>query len=226
MPPRWLLSSAIALALLVPVGACGPSDRMTRDLFGQGTQESSKEVVVFAAASLTEPFIALGERFEVEHPGTKVTFNFASSSELAVQISRGAPADLYASADEVQMRLVQEANMARPPIDFATNRVVVVTPADNPAGISSAEDLARTGVKVVLAAPELPAGNYARQILSKLGIQAEVEQNIVSSWRGVRSFSRGLRMRCAAGLGPRTWPPWSASTFWQGSCVSARANAC
>jgi molybdate transport system substrate-binding protein len=164
------LTIAVLAVLVLAPGACGPGE---------------DEVTVFAASSLTEAFTELGTMLEEARPGTSVAFNFTSSSDLAVQITQGAPADVFASADTAQMDVV--ADVADEPIEFATNRLVVITPADDPAGIARVEDLANTGVKVVLAAPEVPAGNYAREGLDRLGLLQEVEANVVSNEEDVKA---------------------------------------
>lgn len=129
------------------------------------TPALSGNITVFAASSLTEAFQELGKQFETDHPGTKVTFNFGGSSALATQINEGAPADVFASADPAQMKAVTDKGSADAPVNFATNVPVVVVPkGDNT--VMSFEGLATPGVKLVLAAPEVPIGNYARQILT------------------------------------------------------------
>jgi molybdate transport system substrate-binding protein len=154
---------------------------------GNAAGESDSELIVFAASSLTEAFSELGERFEAENPGTTVTFIFSSSSTLATQILEGAPADVFASADDRQMATVVNAGSAHQPRRFATNRMVIVVPEENPARIRRSEDLARPGVKLVLAAPEVPAGNYARRILDRIGILDTVEDNVVSNEPDVKA---------------------------------------
>ena len=143
--------------------------------------------MVFAASSLTEAFTELGAMLEAENADAKVTFNFASSSDLALQINEGAPADAFASADPVQMKVVEDEGLAENPVVFATNTLVVLVPSENPTGIQGPEDLARPGVKLVLAAPEVPAGNYARQAFEALGIADEVEANVVSNEDDVKA---------------------------------------
>jgi molybdate transport system substrate-binding protein len=181
---RRSIIAVAALATLWPgLGACGSGESSA----GGSEDGGLGEVTVFAASSLTASFTELGTMLEGEHPDTKVTFNFASSSDLAVQITEGAPADIFAPADTVQMDVVAGEDLADDPVEFATNRVIVLTPADNPAGIESVEDLARPGIKVVLAAPEVPAGDYARESLDRLGLLQAVEANVVSNEEDVKS---------------------------------------
>ncbi len=126
-------------------------------------------VLVFAAVSLTDAFGEMGRVLERENPGVRITFQFAASSLLRTQILQGARADVFASADERNMQIVREAGfLGTPPVIFCRNEPVVVVPASNPAGIASVRDLARPGIKLVVAAPEVPIGAYTRSILTNL----------------------------------------------------------
>ncbi len=128
------------------------------------------DITVFAAASLKSTFTELGAEFAVAHPGAKVVFTFAGSSDLATQISQGAPADVFASADTRNMDKVTSAGgAAGVPVTFATNVLEIVTPRGNPAGIGSFADLARPGVKVVLCAPQVPCGAAAKTVSDATG---------------------------------------------------------
>jgi molybdate transport system substrate-binding protein len=126
---------------------------------------------VFAAASLTEAFAEIGQQFEAAHPGVKVVYNLAGSQQLAQQIVAGAPADLFASANQKQMDAAGAADRVAPESSqiFARNRLVVITPADNPAGLAQLQDLAKPGLKLVLAAKEVPVGQYSLEFLDKAG---------------------------------------------------------
>jgi molybdate transport system substrate-binding protein len=138
-------------------------------------------LTVLAAASLAESFGELGRRFEVEHPGLAVSFNFAASSSLARQVVEGAPGDVLATADEVSMRVAVEAGGVGPATVFARNRMEIVTRAGNPAGIADLADLARSGLVVVLCASEVPCGRAALQALSRAGVTvraASSEENV------------------------------------------------
>ncbi|BAS27340.1 molybdate ABC transporter substrate-binding protein [Limnochorda pilosa] len=131
---------------------------------------SRETVTVFAAASLHEAFRELGRRFEAAHPGTRVVFSFAGTQVLRAQIGQGAPADVFASADEEHMQAAEEEGLIVPPAElFARNRLVVIVPAENPAGIEDLRDLAHDGVKLVLAHSDVPAGRYGRGVLEALG---------------------------------------------------------
>jgi molybdate transport system substrate-binding protein len=127
------------------------------------------ELTVLAAASLAEPFTTIGQRFEAAHPGVAVALSFGASPDLATQILEGAPADVFAPANERQMaRLVEAGEVAAGAEQiFAHNRLVVVYPRDNPAALETLRDLARPGVKLVLAAKAVPAGDYALRYLGR-----------------------------------------------------------
>jgi molybdate transport system substrate-binding protein len=124
---------------------------------------------VFAAASLTESFTEIGNGFESAYPDVEVAFNFAGSQQLAQQITQGAPADVFASANLKQMQVVMEDGRIDPGSQpaFVSNRLVVIYPSDNPAGLAGLKDLAKSGLHLVLAAGEVPVGQYSLDFLDK-----------------------------------------------------------
>ena len=129
------------------------------------------EVVLFAAASLTESFTKIGDAFQKANPDTKVTFNFAASSALVQQINEGAPADVYASADEANMKkLTDAANVSGEPEIFATNKLEIITAPGNPKGITGVADLANSDLIVVTCGPEVPIGKYSAQVFANAGV--------------------------------------------------------
>lgn len=131
----------------------------------------SGTVSVFAAASLTEAFRTIGKDFEAANPGTKVEFNFAGSSTLARQIIEGAPADVFASADEKNLQKVVDAgDVAGAPQPFVGNRLAIIVPRGNPKHVNGLADLARQGMVISLAAPGVPVGDYAREAFEKAGV--------------------------------------------------------
>ena len=137
-----------------------------------GAETGSAETVtlnVFAAASLTEAFQEIGAQLTADNPGVEVVFNFAGSNQLATQIGEGAPADVFASANKTQMNVAIDSGrvVSGTQQTFALNRLVVVTPGDNPAGVTTLADLAEPGIKLVLAAKEVPVGQYALDFLDK-----------------------------------------------------------
>jgi len=125
----------------------------------------SGTLTVYAAASLKKTFTGLATRFEASHPGTKVTLNFAGSSDLATQISQGAPADVFASADTKNMAKLSDASLLDgEPTNFATNVLEIAVPPANPASVWSLADLAKPGVKVVVCAPQVPCGAATEKV--------------------------------------------------------------
>jgi molybdate transport system substrate-binding protein len=153
---------AVALALIVLAPAAGP----TVPAAAAPAQQTT--LTVFAAASLTDAFKEIGMAFEAEK-SIPVTFNFGASTQLRTQLQQGAVADVFASADQAQMNNARgDGSIAGPDVTFAMNRLVVITPKDNPAGIMSAADLARAGVKLVTAAPEVPIGVYTQNMFDKM----------------------------------------------------------
>jgi len=142
---------------------------------------SSQTLTVFAASSLTKAFGAIGSDFQAANPGAKVTFDFGPSDGLANQIESEGTADVFASASGTWMDDVQSKTGVADRTDFAKNRLVIITPPDNPAGVQSLADLARPGVSVVLAAEGVPVGDYARQALDAAGLSKQVLANVVSN---------------------------------------------
>lgn len=160
-----LLAAVATSALAVGVSACGSDDS------GDGSK-----VTVFAAASLTEAFTALGKQLEAEHEGTDVEFSFGASSELAGQIEQGAPADVFASADEPNMKKVTEAGFNDgDPQNFIGNVLEIALPPDNPGKVTGIEDFARPDLKLAVCDLEVPCGNAASQVFEKAGVEAKID---------------------------------------------------
>jgi molybdate transport system substrate-binding protein len=167
-----------ALVLLVPACATAPEG-------AAGSRTTT--LTVLAAASLTEAFGRIGAEFERAHDAVTVRFSFGPSDGLAAQIQAGAPADVFASASPAWMDAVASDPGVSGRVDFARNRLVVVTPADDPAGIGSVDDLADPGVKLVVAAEGVPAGDYAREMLQKAGVATSALANVVSNEEDVKA---------------------------------------
>jgi molybdate transport system substrate-binding protein len=172
-PLRPLL---VLLACLGPVGAgCGDdaATNSTPTAPSPTTTAPTKltgDVTVLAAASLTDSFKEIGAAFEAANPGAKVTFSFAASSALVTQINQGAPADVFASADTANMDKLTAASgagVAATPVTFATNNLQIIVGKGNPKGVTGLADLAQSGLIYVTAAPEVPIGAYAKQMLDK-----------------------------------------------------------
>jgi molybdate transport system substrate-binding protein len=129
-------------------------------------------VAVFAAASLTEAFRAIGAALHADNPDLTAEFNFAASSMLATQIEQGAPAAVFASADEPSMERVAKANLLDGQASvFARNRLTIVVPRGNPGHVAGLGDLARAGLVVSLCAPAVPCGKYAEEAFGKAGVK-------------------------------------------------------
>jgi molybdate transport system substrate-binding protein len=162
------------------------------------------KITVFAAASLTDAFKELGTAFSAANPKASVTFNFASSSALATQINEGAPADVFASADLVQMKVVTDKGTTDPQLIFATNVPVVVVPASG-SPVAAFEDLAKSGVKLVLAAPAVPIGNYARQIFANAstasGAGADFATKVLANLKSNEADVKSVLVKIQTGEG-------------------------
>lgn len=125
---------------------------------------------MLAAASLTESFTTIGKQFEAQHSGTTVTFSFGSSATLAQQAVNGAPADVFASANESTMDTVAKAGIAVQPETFATNTLEIAVPKGNPGRITGLADFADPAQKIALCATQVPCGSAARKVFAAAGI--------------------------------------------------------
>jgi molybdate transport system substrate-binding protein len=158
---KRLLGAFAAGLLLATVGACSSSD---------GGPEKTT-ITVFAAASLKGTFTEIGKKFEAEHEGVTVTFNFGGSSDLVAQLEQGAPADVFASADTATMlKAIDAGAVDGKPQNFASNSLEIATPADNPAKVRSLDDLARRSVKIVMCAAQVPCGAVAHEVEQRSGV--------------------------------------------------------
>ena len=155
------LSIVAAAALTLSLAGCGSDD----------DKDSTKTLTVFAAASLTGTFTELGKQFEASHPGVKVSFSFAGSSDLVSQIQGGAPADVFASADQKNMdKLTADHLEGATPVTFASNTLEIITPPDNPGKVDSLDDLADKDLTVAVCAPEVPCGSAAQTVAKAAGV--------------------------------------------------------
>lgn len=171
MTKNWFLAPA---ALLVATGlaACGGDDNGGGSDSGGGGDDTT--LTVYAAASLQSRFEQIGESFEKAHDGVEVEFNFAGSSDLVAQIQSGAPADVFASADEANMeKLTGDDLQGSDPELFATNTLQIATPPDNPADVKSLQDLAKPALNLVICAPEVPCGAAAQQVAEEAGVKLQ-----------------------------------------------------
>ncbi len=154
------------------------------------------DLTVFAAASLTDAFEQVKDDLEAEIEGLRISYNFGGSQALVTQLAEGAEADVFASANDALMEAARaDGTIAGEPMTFARNRLAIVVPADNPAGVDEANDLGEDGLRLVLAQPEVPVGRYARQSVCLMGREGatsgegfveRVGGNIVSEEEDVR----------------------------------------
>lgn len=152
-------------------------------------------LTIFAAASLTNAFDEIADNFIEQNPDVDILFNFASSSTLSSQLAEGAPADVFASANLKQVQVAAAAGRIQEPVTiFARNRLIVITPADNPANLSELSELAQPGIKLIFAAPGVPVRDYTDIMLETLAEDAKygdtyttaVLANVVSEEDNVR----------------------------------------
>ena len=167
MPRSRIRLAAVLTVAALALAACGGGDNTSSG----GSAGPTAEIKVFAAASLTAAFNELGQQYTSANGGTKVTFNFAGSQALATQIQQAAPADVFASADIPNMDKVKD--LVGTPQNFASNQLQIVVEQGNPKDVQGLDDLANPDLKVVLAAPDVPAGKYAAEILGKAGVTVE-----------------------------------------------------
>ncbi|KXK16002.1 MAG: molybdenum ABC transporter, periplasmic molybdate-binding protein [Chloroflexi bacterium OLB14] len=161
-----------------------------------------RTLTVFAAASLTDAFTEIGKNFDAANAGVTTTFNFAGSQALRTQIQEGAPVDVFASANNKEMTALIEGSFvtAESSQIFLSNKLVVILPANNPAGIDSLEDLANAGIKIVFAAEEVPVGKYTREALDLMNgsfgadFKDKVLANVVSNEDNVKQVVAKIQL--------------------------------
>ena len=153
---------AVAPGMAAPTSGNAPTPPL-------GSTSTTRELTVFAAASLSDVFKEIGAEMQQTHPRTKVGFQFAGSPALRTQLQQGAKADVFASADEQNMQGAQhDGTIAGAPRVFAQNRLVIITPVQTKIGITRPQDLTQPGLKLVIGQKDLPAGNYARQSFDRM----------------------------------------------------------
>ncbi|ORB70164.1 molybdate ABC transporter substrate-binding protein [Mycobacterium scrofulaceum] len=156
-----ILAGAVSLVLVAGLVGCGSKPAA-----------GPKKVVVFAAASLKPAFTQIAARFKGENGNATVEFEFAGSSELAIQLTQGATADVFASADTAQMGVVGKAGLlAGDPTNFASNTLVIVTAPGNPRRVGSFADLARPGLGVVICQQPVPCGAATQRVEDDTGVR-------------------------------------------------------
>ena len=166
-------SIVTAVALACTLTACGSSkSKSSSSTSGPtSTPALSGTLTVLAASSLTNGFTALGQEFQTAHPGTKISFSFGASSDLETQVEQGAPADVFASADQANMdKVVAAHDNASAPQNIVKNRLAIAVEPGNPKHIATLADLTKPGVVVVLCDPSVPCGKFADQILANANV--------------------------------------------------------
>ncbi|WP_099041636.1 molybdate ABC transporter substrate-binding protein [Mycobacterium neglectum] len=159
MKQSKLFASAAVLTLVV--SACGSSNNAA----------DSQTIVVFAAASLKSTFTQIGEQFKTDNPGAAVEFSFAGSSDLVTQLTQGAPADVFASADTTNMDKAADAGLLDgDPVNFASNTLTIAAAPGNPKQITSFQDLTKSGLTVVVCAPQVPCGSATQKVEEAAGV--------------------------------------------------------
>ncbi|CAN5551804.1 molybdate ABC transporter substrate-binding protein [soil metagenome] len=162
---RILIAASVAVALST-VGCA------STQLPAPGPDALSGTVTVLAAASLTEIFDTLAAEFEKTHPNVDVVLSYGGSSDLATQITQGAPADVFAAANESTMTTVTDAGDASDTTIFTSNTLQLVVPAGNPAGVTGLADLANKDLAIALCDPAVPCGSAAQKLLDSAGVTA------------------------------------------------------
>jgi molybdate transport system substrate-binding protein len=167
-----VLAAAAAALLLCSVSGCGSSEQASStSSSGASSSAAGGKLIIFAAASLKQPFTDIGEQFETDNPGSDVEFSFAGSSDLVTQLTQGAPADVFASADTNNMDKAAKANLlAGDPVNFASNTLTIVAAPGNPKKIASLNDLTAPGLSVVVCAPQVPCGSATTKVEQATGV--------------------------------------------------------
>jgi molybdate transport system substrate-binding protein len=185
-----------AIPLCTAIAATPPAPSSPVPTPSGSPAAASGELTVYAAASLKGAFEAFAPAY-VAGTGLTPLYSFDASSSLRAQIEQAAPADVFASADVANVQELLDAGLARDAVAFACNQLTIIVPADNPAGITSAADLGRPGVKVIAAGPDVPITRYATQLVANLGIAEAYAANVVTEEDNVAA----VRAKIEAGEG-------------------------
>jgi molybdate transport system substrate-binding protein len=164
------LLAVFCALLLALISGCGSSHKAPAS--SSTTASASAKIIVFAAASLKKTFTDIGEQFKTDNPGASVEFSFAGSSDLVTQLTQGAPADVFASADTKNMdKAAQAGLLAGDPVNFASNTLTIAVAPGNPKKIASFKDLTQQGLNVVVCAPQVPCGSATRKVEQATGVK-------------------------------------------------------
>lgn len=157
--------SGVALAILLSVA-------LISGCSSEKSSSSNAKIIVFAAASLKKSFTEISERFKTDNPGTDVEFSFAGSSDLVTQLTQGATADVFASADTKNMQKATQGGLvAGDPVNFASNTLTIAVAPGNPKNIHSFQDLTTPGLNVVVCAPQVPCGSATQKVEQATGVK-------------------------------------------------------
>ncbi|GAC1395868.1 MAG: molybdate ABC transporter substrate-binding protein [Mycobacterium sp.] len=161
---------AVCAALSLALVGCGSSNQGPSN--SPTSAAAGGKIIVFAAASLKQTFTVIGAQFEKENPGSSVEFSFAGSSDLVTQLTQGAHADVFASADTTNMDKAAKAGLsAGNPVNFASNTLTIAVAPGNPKKISSFKDLTQQGLNVVVCAPQVPCGSATQKVEQSTGVK-------------------------------------------------------
>ncbi len=164
-----LAACVLSLAL---ISGCGSTSQTSSPSGSSTTAATSGHLIVFAAASLKKSFTDIGEQFKTDNPGSSVEFSFAGSSDLVTQLTNGAPADVFASADTKNIdKAAQAGLLAGNPVNFASNTLTIAVAPGNPKNITSFQDLTKPGLDVVVCAPQVPCGSATQKVEQATGVQ-------------------------------------------------------
>ena len=193
---------AVAVAAAVSVAGCAGGATLSAK--SSSPTAPAVQLVVFAAASLRDVLKQVEAAYEVEHPGIDIVVSTGSSAALRAQIEQGAPADIFLSADTVNPQRLADAGLsADDPVPFAGNRLAIIVPIANPAGIADPADLARPGLKIIAAGERVPITAYATEAIQALGalpgypagFAEAYAQNVVSREEDVGSVVARIELR-------------------------------
>jgi molybdate transport system substrate-binding protein len=164
--------AAAAVLVIGIVSGCGSSNDASSTSSSTSGAAGGGKLIVFAAASLKKSFTDIGEQFKTDNPGSDVEFSFAGSSDLVTQLTQGAPADVFASADTKNMDKAAQADLlSGSPVNFASNTLTIVTAPGNPKKIASFKDLTQPGLSVVVCAPQVPCGSATATVEKATGVK-------------------------------------------------------
>jgi molybdate transport system substrate-binding protein len=199
MPSQHPVIPIVAAVCLLVAGCAAPIPTTAPAAAGG----VGRELVVFAAASLTEPFNEIGPRFGAANGGIRITYNFGGTPQLRAQLEQGARADVFVSANKDQMDAAVKSGVVtgETPV-FVQNKLVVIVPKDNPARLEKVEDLARPGLKLITTVKNVPVGQYTQDALGKMSkdarfgadFQAKVTANVRSEEQDVKQVVAKVRL--------------------------------